>query len=103
MTTIPEDLIFFLDHLESGGSIYKVNGVPLLTYRYTINSTSSQISNVDLQRVRIEYLQRMLLSQDKWKEFTIWGAGKDGKKFLGMLQEECAEQVVAFCDVDEKR
>lgn len=103
MTTIPEDLIFFLDHLESGGSIYKVNGVPLLTYRYTINSTSSQISNVDLQRVRIKYLQRMLLSQDKWKEFTIWGAGKDGKKFLGMLQEECAEQVVAFCDVDEKK
>jgi ribonuclease P protein subunit RPP14 len=102
MTTIPEDLIFFLDHLESGGSIYKVND-QLLTYRYTINSTSSQISNVDLQCVRIEYLQRMILSQNKWKEFTIWGAGKDGKKFLSLLQNEFAKQVVAFCDVDDKK
>jgi len=103
MNTVPEDLIFFLDHIESGGSIYKVQGDPLLTYRYTINSTSSQISNVDLQRVRIEYLQRMILSQDKWKEFTIWSAGKDGKRFYNLLREDIAKQVVAFCDVDEKK
>lgn len=103
MNTIPEDLIFFLDHLESGGKIFKVEGDPLITYRYTINSTSSLISNIDLQRIRIEYLQRMILCQEKWTEFTIWGAGKDGKRFLNLLSENISRQVIAFCDVDEKK
>jgi hypothetical protein len=58
---IPEDLIFFLDHLESGGYIYKVDGEPLLTYRYTSNSTSSLISNLDLQKIRIENLIQRIL------------------------------------------
>jgi len=45
----------------------------------------------------------MILSQDKWKEFTIWSAGKDGKRFFNLLREDVARQVVAFCDVDQKK
>ncbi|KAN0031757.1 hypothetical protein ACTFIV_005624 [Dictyostelium citrinum] len=126
---IPEDLIFFNRHLDKGGilkkakiesSIYNNNEnsdgseevgdnkklkiekfEPLLVYRYHENNLSGQIHKHMLMKVRIEYLERRVLSN--WKEFTIWGAGKDGKKFFTLLPDSCKKKVIAFCDVDKNK
>lgn len=96
---VPEDTYFFMDHLELGGGLAKVPEV-LVTYRYTPGSWCTGTSHADLQVARLPYLQRRVLSLPNWKQFTIWGYGKDGRKFITRLPKEIAAQVVAFCDVD---
>ena len=96
-TRVPEDLFFFLDHLEGGGHIHKVNDT-LVSYRYSPLGWSVGVKSVDLQRLRIEYLQRVVLSG--WEKFTIWGNGRDGRRFLSFLNVENAKKVVAFLDID---
>lgn len=100
LTRVPEDLYFFMDHLQAGGTLAKVH-TPLVTYRYTPNSWTLGSKSTDLQKVRIEYLQKRVI--DKWKSFSIWGYGRDGKRFLNLLSLENAEKVTCFCDVDVKK
>lgn len=38
-----------------------------------------------------------------WDSFTIWNAGKQGRKFYRSLSEPSRRKVVAFCDVDVKK
>jgi ribonuclease P protein subunit RPP14 len=99
---VPEDTYFFMDHLELGGTLAKVPEV-LVTYRYTPGSWCTGTSHADLQVARLPYLQRRVLSLPTWKQFTIWGYGKDGRKFITRLPKEIAAQVVAFCDVDVQK
>lgn len=35
-----------------------------------------------------------------WSRFSIWGYGKDGKKFISMLSAEAAARVTNFIDID---
>ncbi|EGC40144.1 hypothetical protein DICPUDRAFT_146960 [Dictyostelium purpureum] len=78
-----------------------IKNEPLLVYRYHENNLSSQIHKHMLMKVRIEYLERRVLS--KWSSFTIWGAGKDGKKFFTLLSDSSKKKVTAFCDVDKNK
>jgi len=96
----PEDMIFFHKHLDLGGGLYKVES-PLVTYRYHENSMSKQIHRLDLAQVRLDAFERRVLAG--WETFTIWSAGRDGKKFFSMLKPENKGKVVAFCDVDPKK
>lgn len=48
--------------------------------------------------MRIERLEKVVLA--RWPKFTIWNAGKQGRKFYKSLSEENREKVLAFCDVD---
>ncbi|KAF2071856.1 hypothetical protein CYY_006823 [Polysphondylium violaceum] len=100
-TAIPEDLIFFHRHIEHGGTLHKVGPAPLLVYRYHANNISNLIHRHMLMKVRIEYLEKRVLSQ--WPKFSIWGAGKDGKKFFTLLSDTSKAKVESFCDVDEKK
>jgi glycosyltransferase involved in cell wall biosynthesis len=97
---VPEDLFFFMDHLLLGGKLAK-SPIPLIQYRYSLNSWSLGTKPIDLKKVRISYLQQRVL--DHWDNFSIWGYGKDGRKFLGLLSEENARKVTCFCDVDTKK
>lgn len=97
LSRIPEDLFFFLDHLQLGGTLSKCN-LPLVQYRYSANSWSIGTKSIDLQKVRISYLQQRVL--DHWDNFSIWGYGRDGRRFLNLLSEKNARKVVSFCDVD---
>ena len=81
---MPEDLYFFLDHLSLGGTISKVPRT-LITYRYAPGSWALGTKAVDLIKVRISFLEKMILSLPAWSKFTIWGFGKNGKKFLNLL------------------
>lgn len=38
-----------------------------------------------------------------WDSFTIWNAGKQGRKFYRSLSQSSRKKVVAFCDVDVKK
>lgn len=100
LTRVPEDLFFFMDHLACGGTLAKVNE-ELVTYRYHTTSWSMGVKPIDMQKIRIEYLQHRVL--DNYAQFSIWGCGRDGKKFLSMLSENNMKKVTCFSDIDPKK
>lgn len=97
---VPEDLIFFLRHLELGGGLCRVDA-DLLMYRYHPGATTFSIHEDTIWEIRMEYIQKQVL--DKWESFTIWNAGKQGKKFYRNLSTTNQKKVAAFCDVDPKK
>lgn len=97
---VPEDLIFFLRHLELGGGLCCVDA-DLLMYRYHPGATTFSIHEETIWEIRMEYIQKQVL--DKWESFTIWNAGKQGKKFYRNLSTTNQRKVAAFCDVDPKK
>lgn len=121
---IPEDLIFFYQHLDGGGTLFRVPE-PLLLYRFHAGATTHSVSEyVNSQRckyanickwmnewmllcsaticqLRLKRLEEKVLSG--WSSFTIWNAGKAGRKLFRSLSPESRDKVTAFCDVDEKK
>ncbi|CAM9235124.1 unnamed protein product [Ectocarpus fasciculatus] len=102
LSRVPEDTFFFMDHLEHGGRLAKVSE-ELVTYRYTPGSWALGTPQRDLNTVRKEYLERMVLLQPQWTNFTVWGYGRDGKKFVNSLSPDVAKRVAGFCDLDPKK
>lgn len=99
---VPEDLIFFLRHLELGGGLCRVDADLLMyMYRYHPGATTFSIHEDTIWEIRMEYIQKQVL--DKWESFTIWNAGKQGKKFYRNLSPTNQRKVAAFCDVDPKK
>ncbi|KAJ3635200.1 hypothetical protein MTP99_008125 [Tenebrio molitor] len=96
----PEDLIFFYKHLDLEGKICRINQC-LLIYTYHPNATTFSIEESIIWQIRLDRLQRIILN--KWEKFTIWNAGKQGRKFYNSLSEEHQKKVLALCDVDEKK
>ncbi|GAB6027259.1 UDP-GlcNAc:betaGal beta-1,3-N-acetylglucosaminyltransferase-like protein 1 [Chamberlinius hualienensis] len=96
----PEDLIFFYRHLDLNGKLFRVNHC-LLTYRYHQQATTFTIHEDVIWKLRINRLEDKVLS--KWNSFTIWNAGKQGRKFYRCLTKESRKKVVAFCDLDQKK
>lgn len=79
---IPEDLVFFLQHVTVGGKLGRVDE-PLVSYTYSEQSCSYKIDRRFLIRLRAKFLERYILSQ--WDEFSIWSVGRDGKTFFNAL------------------
>ncbi|XP_041364831.1 UDP-GlcNAc:betaGal beta-1,3-N-acetylglucosaminyltransferase-like protein 1 isoform X3 [Gigantopelta aegis] len=97
---VPEDLIFFYKHLELGGEIIRVDDC-LLVYRYHAEAATFSVSEETIWQLRVQFIQQQLLH--KWNTFSIWNAGKQGRKFFRSLDEKSQKKVVAFCDVDSKK
>ncbi|XP_076442714.1 queuosine-tRNA galactosyltransferase-like [Babylonia areolata] len=97
---IPEDLIFFLRHLELGGRVMRVEE-DLLTYRYHPLATTFSIPEDTIWNIRMDCLQRRVI--DGYRGFSIWSAGKQGRKFFRSLSPANQAKVLMFCDVDEKK
>ena len=97
---VPEDLIFFYQHLRHGGRIFRVDK-ELLTYRYHKNATTFTVTDQSIWDVRLAELQENVLS--KWDQFTVWNAGKEGRRFYRSLSEDNRKKVNAFADVDQKK
>lgn len=53
---------------------------------------------IDLQRVRVQYLEEMVLS--RWPSLQIWGAGKRARKIFTFLSIATKRKIVHFLDVD---
>ena len=96
----PEDLIFFYRHLSSGGQVIRVDDV-LVTYRYHLTSVTFSISEDIIWNCRVGAIQDCVINH--WKQFTIWNAGKQGKRFYRSLSETNRKKVQAFCDVDIRK
>nr|XP_042898539.1 UDP-GlcNAc:betaGal beta-1,3-N-acetylglucosaminyltransferase-like protein 1 isoform X2 [Parasteatoda tepidariorum] len=87
----PEDLLFFYKHLRLGGKLQKVEE-DLLMYRYHPSATTFSITEDTIWNVRLKELETNVLS--KWNEFTIWNAGKQGRKFYRTLSSQNKKKVI---------
>lgn len=96
----PEDLIFFLKHLRLGGKVIRVDQC-LMMYRYHPQATTHSIHRDTIWKIRLQALEEDVIS--KWQQFTIWSAGKQGRKFYRSLKAENKKKVINFCDVDVKK
>ncbi|KAL1004918.1 hypothetical protein UPYG_G00052190 [Umbra pygmaea] len=95
---VPEDLLFFYQSVAQGGATHPRLGhalrkSPLL---YLIPCFLETIWNL-----RVAFLQERVINQ--WKAFTIWNAGKQGRKLYRCLSHTNQKKVRAFCDVDENK
>lgn len=95
-----EDMLFLQAHVLRGGPLRRVDGEPLVVYRYHAEAASHAIPRRTILRHRVEAIETAVLSQDSWRAFTIWGAGRDGREFFKALTPETRSRVAAFCDVD---
>ena len=96
----PEDLEFFYRHLDNGGELYKIEN-SLLKYRYHSEAATFSVHEDTIWDLRMKQIQKNIIS--KWGNFTIWNAGKQGRRFYRSLDPENREKVLALCDVDEKK
>ncbi|XP_038066134.1 UDP-GlcNAc:betaGal beta-1,3-N-acetylglucosaminyltransferase-like protein 1 isoform X2 [Patiria miniata] len=87
---MPEDLLFFLDHLRLGGKVIRVDQC-LLMYRYHLTSATHSVSQETMWDIRMKALEERVLSQ--WDSFTIWNAGKQGRRFYRSLGEQNQKKV----------
>ncbi|XP_032418163.1 queuosine-tRNA galactosyltransferase isoform X1 [Xiphophorus hellerii] len=97
---VPEDLLFFYQFLRQGGSPLRVDQ-RLLVYRYHEAAATHSVTEETIWKLRVDFLQERVLSQ--WESFTIWNAGKQGRKLYRSLSLINQKKVKAFCDVDEKK
>ncbi|XP_047614380.1 UDP-GlcNAc:betaGal beta-1,3-N-acetylglucosaminyltransferase-like protein 1 isoform X10 [Phacochoerus africanus] len=51
--------------------------------------------------LRVRFLEEQALP--RWATFTIWNAGRQGRRLYRSLTAESRHKVVAFCDVDENK
>lgn len=51
--------------------------------------------------IRLQHFEEHVLP--KWQSFTIWNAGKQGRRFYRSLKTENRKKVARFCDVDLKK
>uniref|UniRef100_A0A336LKZ0 CSON013667 protein n=1 Tax=Culicoides sonorensis TaxID=179676 RepID=A0A336LKZ0_CULSO len=100
----PEDLIFFYNHLNLGGQLFRIEE-PLLEYTYHSEATSFSVKSETIDNIRLKQLIKSELNDVKknYRDgFMIWNAGRQGRKFYRSLPDKWQNRVVAFCDVDSK-
>ncbi|GFO38673.1 UDP-glcnac:betagal beta-1,3-n-acetylglucosaminyltransferase-like protein 1 [Plakobranchus ocellatus] len=96
----PEDLLFFQRHLDMDGTVVRVDE-DLLMYRYHPQAETFSIAEETIWRHRVQFLERRVLCS--WKSFSIWNAGKQGRKLYRSLSPGNRSKVKMFCDVDENK
>ncbi|XP_057392555.1 UDP-GlcNAc:betaGal beta-1,3-N-acetylglucosaminyltransferase-like protein 1 isoform X3 [Balaenoptera acutorostrata] len=126
---VPEDLLFFHEHLRKGGGLVRVDQ-SLLLYRYHPGAATHSVLETTIWTHRVRFLEEWALPH--WATFTIWNAGRQGRRLYRSLTagSRCKvgptpcptpppssstaptapeagvlgpPQVVAFCDVDENK
>ncbi|KAL7852172.1 hypothetical protein SRHO_G00179570 [Serrasalmus rhombeus] len=97
---VPEDLLFFYQSLRLGGSVIRVDEC-LMVYRYHQNAATHSVLEETIWTLRVDFFQERVLNQ--WDSFTIWNAGKQGRKLYRSLNPTNQKKVKAFCDVDENK
>lgn len=93
---VPEDLMFYYRAIELGARLCKVPR-PLTVYRYHAHATSLSVTEQTIMTHRVRALERQVL--DSIPAFSIWGAGKTGKRFYKMLSDAARGKVTMFGDV----
>ncbi|XP_053333300.1 UDP-GlcNAc:betaGal beta-1,3-N-acetylglucosaminyltransferase-like protein 1 isoform X3 [Clarias gariepinus] len=97
---VPEDLLWFYQSLRRGGAVIRVDEC-LLIYRYHEHAATHSVLEETIWNLRVAFLEERVLGQ--WDSFTIWNAGKQGRKLYRSLTSTNQKKVKAFCDVDENK
>nr|XP_045231464.1 UDP-GlcNAc:betaGal beta-1,3-N-acetylglucosaminyltransferase-like protein 1 isoform X4 [Macaca fascicularis] len=92
---VPEDLLFFYEHLRKGGGVVRVDQ-SLLLYRYHPRAATHSVLETTIWTHRVRFLEEQALP--RWAAFTIWNAGKQGRRLYRSLTAASQRKVVAFCD-----
>ncbi|XP_078716691.1 queuosine-tRNA galactosyltransferase isoform X2 [Lampetra fluviatilis] len=79
---VPEDLLFFYQLLRLGNRPLRVDQC-LLTYRYHRTAATHSVLEGTIWDLRVRFLEERVLAQ--WQRFTIWNAGKQGRKLYRSL------------------
>ncbi|XP_061387658.1 UDP-GlcNAc:betaGal beta-1,3-N-acetylglucosaminyltransferase-like protein 1 [Musca vetustissima] len=99
----PEDLIFFYKHLDNNGHIKRVDEY-LVKYRYHNEATTFSVQEKTIRHIRLKHLLQNVMQRKPWSEgFSIWNAGKQGRRLFRELPMEQKRKVSAFCDVDKNK
>mmetsp|Transcript_7482 Transcript_7482/g.30961 ORF Transcript_7482/g.30961 Transcript_7482/m.30961 type:complete len:239 (-) Transcript_7482:100-816(-) len=91
-----DDLRFFYRHVAAGGALLRIDD-DLVLYRYSgggcSSSLTAQTPRRELVRVRVDAFLRLVVLRKwpPWRRFAVWGAGRDGKCFLGALEDRLQE------------
>lgn len=96
----PEDLIFFYDHLDAAGELHRVDE-ELVVYVYHEGAATFSVKREQIWQIQRDRLEKCILTL--WNHFTVWNAGKWGRRFVRSLSPNNLSKVVAFCDVDKKK
>lgn len=97
-----EDFHWFLAHLRRGGAVRRVD-VPLLEYRHSPQGAvgARRVPAALIWDIRVREVEETVLCLPPWCDgFTIWGAGKEGRRLFASLSPRSRAAVRAFCDVD---
>ncbi|XP_064817754.1 queuosine-tRNA galactosyltransferase-like, partial [Oncorhynchus masou masou] len=94
---VPEDLLWFYQSVGQGGGVVRVDQC-LLVYRYHQQAATHSVLEETIWNLRVAFLQERVINQ--WESFTIWNAGKQGRKLYRCLSSFSQKKVRAFCDVD---
>ncbi|XP_040100860.1 UDP-GlcNAc:betaGal beta-1,3-N-acetylglucosaminyltransferase-like protein 1 isoform X2 [Oryx dammah] len=97
---VPEDLLFFYEHLRKGGGVVRVDQ-SLLLYRYHPGAATHSVLETTIWAHRVRFLEEQALPH--WATFTIWNAGRQGRRLYRSLTAGSQHKVAAFCDVDENK
>ncbi|CAI9163614.1 unnamed protein product [Rangifer tarandus platyrhynchus] len=97
---VPEDLLFFYEHLRKGGGVVRVDQ-SLLLYRYHPGAATHSVLETTIWAHRVRFLEERALPH--WPTFTIWNAGRQGRRLYRSLTAGSRRKVAAFCDVDENK
>ncbi|CAD6194763.1 unnamed protein product [Caenorhabditis auriculariae] len=97
----PEDLDFFFACLRDKRVIFKKVESDLVMYRYHPGCATLGVSESAIWDLRLGELRRRVLCN--WDQFTVWSAGKQGKRFYKSLSGNERSKVTAFCDVDNRK
>lgn len=96
----PEDLLFFHAHIDAGGDLHRVDE-ELVIYTYHEGAATFSVKREYIWKIQLKRLEKHVLSQ--WEHFTIWNAGKAGRKLVHLLSPENLKKVQMFCDVDTNK
>lgn len=87
----PKDLLFFYQHLRKGGGVVRVDQ-SLLLYRYHPQAVTHSILETTIWTYRVRFLEERALPH--WSAFTIWNAGKQGRRLYRSLTAANQRKVV---------
>lgn len=100
---VSEDLYFQYAAMECGYVLRKLEGAPLVRYRFHDRMTSLMLTRLHMLSIRTAAFEKLVVRAREWKTFSIWGAGRDGKDFYKMLSAESKSRVRAWGEVSPRK
>lgn len=100
---VSEDLVFQYSAMKCGFTLAKLGGKPLVQYRYHSAMTSKSLSLQHMLEIRVAAFEDLVLQRPQWASFSIWGAGRDGKKIFKLLSDASKDRVVCWGDINPRK